>query len=666
MPRYGINFKKLVAFSIVFSFAFASAFSLVHITKGEKITLQLYFKELGGDNSGFMDAEKPTKTDDSVVNLDEVDGIMWLYENDRPLKMANSKVSVTLYFKSNIVATREVTVSLWDFTASYQLGSKSQKVTSTLLGSSATFTFTIKDYQLQEKNGLALVVTANKTGLLGKVGFLKFNLLFNSNKHPSNIKISNVEELEPAPPYKITILKEGNKIQSDSLKPGGVTEYTIKVSNEKDEDDNVTLSYEFSDPLEWDASLYAERLHLPAGGYNFTNITITAPSDIETNTTLTIKAEGNLGLAFSTVSLNTSKRLYIYDVKVVKPKNGKAKSGENVTYTFVIKNIGDDIDTYNLSAYSQHGWETWLGKNQTIVEAGEEDEIRVRVSIPGDAEVGTTDILTLKITYDPYKKLEKTVEVKTEVISPDIGEVLFNSLKSISNSIGLTAIIGGIAPYVFLLIIVIIILLIIFVALYLIRKKYVEIICVDRIKDVKPGDKAEYSLTILNPYKVRLLYSLSANSLQKPNWKISLNEDEIILNPNESREIKLVVETSESDNVGDWSEIRVKATPRQKPSKSMEISLLTTLREARPDLFIKDVKHFPKVFKGGDIVTTSFTLENNGDAQADRVSVTIYINGEERNKVENLTIPEKGFAKIKLPWIAVRGKNSLHIAVRQK
>jgi len=665
MPRYGINFKKLVAFSIVFSFAFASAFSLVHITKGEKITLQLYFKELGGDNSGFMDAEKPTKTEDSVANLDEVDGVMWFYENDRPLKMTNSKVSITLYFKSNIVATREVTVSLWDFTTSYQLGLKSQKVTSTLLGSSATFTFTIKDYQLQEKNGLALVVTANKTGLLGKVGFLKFNLLFNSNKHPSNIKISNLEELEPAPPYKITILKEGNKIQYDSLKPGGVTEYTIKVSNEKDEDDNVTLSYDFSS-LGWDATLYINRLYLPAGGYNFTNITITAPSDIETNTNLTITAEGNLGLAFSTVSLNTSKRLYVYDVKVVKPKNGKAKSGENVTYAFVIKNIGEGEDIYNLSINSQHGWSIWVEKNRTELKPGEEDRIKVRVSIPKDAEVGTTDILTLKITYDPYRKLEKTVEVKTEVISPGIGEILFNSLKSISNSIGLTAIIGGIAPYVFLLIIVIIILLIIFVALYLRRKKYVEIICVDRIKEVKPGDKAEYSLTILNPYKVRLLYSLSANSVQKPNWKISLNEDEVVLNPNESREIKLVVETSESDNVGDWSEIRVKAAPRQKPSKSMEISLLTTLREARPALFIKDVKHFPKVFKGGDIVTTSFTLENNGDAPADKVSVTIYINGEERNKVENLTIPEKGFAKLKLPWIAVRGKNSLHIAVRQK
>ncbi|MCD6572288.1 MAG: hypothetical protein J7K62_03350 [Thermoplasmata archaeon] len=665
MPRYGIYFKKLVAFSIVFSFAFVSALSLIHITKGEKTTLQLYFKELKSDNSGFMDAEKPTKTEDSVANLDEVDGVMWFYENDRPLKMTNSKVSITLYFKSNIVATREVTVSLWDFTTSYQLGLKSQKVTSTLLGSSATFTFTIKDYQLQEKNGLALVVTANKTGLLGKVGFLKFNLLFNSNKHPSNIKISNLEELEPAPPYKITILKEGNKIQYDSLKPGGVTEYTIKVSNEKDEDDNVTLSYDFSS-LGWDASLYVERLYLPGGGYNFTNITITAPSDIETNTNLTITAEGNLGLAFSTVSLNTSKRLYVYDVKVVKPKNGKAKSGENVTYAFVIKNIGEGEDIYNLSINSQHGWSIWVEKNRTELKPDEEDRIKVRVSIPKDAEVGTTDILTLKITYDPYRKLEKTVEVKTEVISPGIGEILFNSLKSISNSIGLTAIIGGIAPYVFLLIIVIIILLIIFVALYLRRKKYVEIICVDRIKEVKPGDKAEYSLTILNPYKVRLLYSLSANSVQKPNWKISLNEDEVVLNPNESREIKLVVETSESDNVGDWSEIRVKAAPRQKPSKSMEISLLTNLREARPALFIKDVKHFPKVFKGGDIVTTSFTLENNGDAPADKVSVTIYINGEERNKVENLTIPEKGFAKLKLPWIAVRGKNSLHIAVRQK
>ncbi|HEX08458.1 MAG TPA: hypothetical protein ENG38_01450 [Thermoplasmatales archaeon] len=664
MPYYGINFKKLVIFSIIFSLIFTPTFYFVYKTTGEKITLQLYFKELKSDNTGFMDSEKPTKTEDSVVNLDEVDGVMWIYENEKPLKI-DGKVTVTLYFKSNIIARREVTVSLYDYTTSSQLGSKSQKVISTLLGSSATFTFTVKGYELSKKSGLALVVTSNKTGLLGKINFLKFNLLFNSNKHPSNLKISGVEELKSPPPFIITVLKGGNTVQKDTLKPGGIGEYKVEILNVGEKSDNVTLSYDFTPQTGWSAFFYSQRLYLPLNDYNSTNLTINAPT-IETNTTLIIRAVGSTGSASTNISLGTSKRLYTYDMEIIKPKDGEAESGENITYTFIIKNIGDDIDTYNISASSQHRWDTWLEKNQTTLEAGKDDKIRVRVSIPKDAKVGTTDILTLKITYDPYRNLEKTVDVKTQVISPGIGEILFNSLKSISSSIGLTAIMGDIAPFVFLLILVIIILLVIFAILYFIKKKYVEIICVDRIKEVKPGDKAEYSLTILNPYKIRLLYNLSATSSQKPNWKISLSESEVILNPNESKEIKMTVETDELDNIGDWSEIKVKATPRERPSKAVEISLLVTLREGRPNLLIRDVRHFPKIFKSGDIVTTSLVVENNGDAPASGVSAILYVNGEERNKVENLIIPEGGFAKIKLPWIGVKGKNTIHIAVRQK
>jgi len=666
MSYYGINFKKLVIFSIAIFFILTSALCLVHKTKGEKTTLQLYFKELKSDNTGLMDSEKPTNTQDSVVNLDEVDGVMWLYENDKPLKIDHSKVTVTLYFKSNIIATRIVTVSLYDYTTSYQLGSKSQKVISTLLGSSTTFTFTtIGGYELSKKNGLALVITSNKTGLLGKIGFLKFNLLFNSNKHPSNIKISGLEELKSPPPYTITILKDGNVIHNDTLKPSGIGEYRVEILNVGEKSDNVTLSYKFSSPTGWSMFFSSERLHLPLNDYNSTNITINTPA-IETNTILTITAKGSLGSAYTNISLSTSKKLYTYDVEIIKPKNGRGRNGENITYVFTIKNIGEDEDTYNISVTSQHNWDLWLEKNKTKLKPDEEDKIKVKVSLPRDAKIGMSDILTLKVSYDPFRNLSKISEVKTEVIGPSIGEILFNSLKSISGSIGLTAVMGDTAPYVLLLILVVVILLIVFIIIYTIKKRYVEVICVDRIKEVKPGDKAEYNLTILNPYKVRLLYNLNVTSLQKPNWKISINESEVVLNPGESKEIRLTVETNEHDNIGDWSEIKVKAVPQQKPSKAAEISLLTTLREPKPSLIIKDVKHHPKVFKGGDIVTTSFIVENNGDAPAEGVSATLYLNGEEKNKVENLLIPDEGFARIKLPWIAVKGKNTLHIAVRQK
>jgi hypothetical protein len=41
----------------------------------------------------------------------------------------------------------------------------------------------------------------------------------------------------------------------------------------------------------------------------------------------------------------------------------------------------------------------------------------------------------------------------------------------------------------------------------------------------------------------------------------------------------------------------------------------------------------------------------------------LYVNGKEKNKVENITIPAGGYADIKMPWIAVKGKNEVNIVV---
>jgi hypothetical protein len=662
MSGYLTKIRKLVVVCIILALIFTSITVFYYGTKGEKTTLQLYFKQLEADNTGVMDAEKPTGSEDSIINLDEVEGVMWLYENEEPLRI-DGKVTVTLYFKSNILATRTVIVSLYDYTTEKQLGSKSQKVLSTLLGSSATFTFNVKDYELSKKNGLAVVVSANKTGLLGRIGFLKLNLLYNSNKHPSNVKMSGVEVLEEPSPFTILVKENGQVIESDILKPGGIGEYRVEVINSGEENDNIILSCKFTKPG-WSSFLYNNLLYVPANDYNFTNLTITAPPDIETNTTLIITATGTLGSASISVNFSSSKALYEYDVELTKPSDGKAKSGENITYIFTIKNVGDDVDSYNLSVSSQHGWNVWIEKKTLELAPNKEEDVKVRLTIPSNASVGVVDTLTLYLIST--HGVEKSVKVKTEVISPDITEIFFVFMKSISDSIGLTSIVGDFGPYVFLLILILIILIIIFIVLYLIRKKYVEIICIDRIKEIKPGGKAEYNLTVLNPYKVKLLYNLSATASQHPNWNVSISEKEIILDPNESRDVKITVETKEADNIGDWSEIKVKAVPSQKQSKAKEISLMTILREGKPELVIKDVKHRPKTFKSGDIVTTSFIVENNGDAPAINVSTTLYINGKEKNKVENITIPDGGYASIKLPWIASKGKNNLHIAVRQK
>ena len=83
-------------------------------------------------------------------------------------------------------------------------------------------------------------------------------------------------------------------------------------------------------------------------------------------------------------------------------------------------------------------------------------------------------------------------------------------------------------------------------------------------------------------------------------------------------------------------------------------------KDGKTLLRIKDVFSWPREFKKGDRIITSFILENNGNISARNVKVVLFINGKQKNKVE-VTIPRGGYADIKIPWIALKGKNELQL-----
>ena len=94
------------------------------------------------------------------------------------------------------------------------------------------------------------------------------------------------------------------------------------------------------------------------------------------------------------------------------------------------------------------------------------------------------------------------------------------------------------------------------------------------------------------------------------------------------------------------------------------ITTVTRITDVKPDLKIMGgLKHTPRKFKEGDLVTTSFKLENKGKVASNKVSVILYVNGEEKNKVEGITIPSGGYAEVEIPWIAVKGKNEVDIVI---
>ena len=57
-------------------------------------------------------------------------------------------------------------------------------------------------------------------------------------------------------------------------------------------------------------------------------------------------------------------------------------------------------------------------------------------------------------------------------------------------------------------------------------------------------------------------------------------------------------------------------------------------------------------------------MKNKSKIAARNVTVILYINEREKNKVEDIAIPGGGYAEIRLPWIAVKGKNELRIIIK--
>ena len=91
---------------------------------------------------------------------------------------------------------------------------------------------------------------------------------------------------------------------------------------------------------------------------------------------------------------------------------------------------------------------------------------------------------------------------------------------------------------------------------------------------------------------------------------------------------------------------------------------MTIIKNAKPELKIRNVFHWPKTFKKDDKVKSSFRIDNIGNAATNILSVILYINGEEKNKVGDIVIPAGGYANIKIPWIALKGKNEIDIVVK--
>jgi hypothetical protein len=271
-----------------------------------------------------------------------------------------------------------------------------------------------------------------------------------------------------------------------------------------------------------------------------------------------------------------------------------------------------------------------------------------------------SDVITITVTSDNNPDASEAINVTVNVLEHSIFENIVEFFKSAANSLGLDDMFGSKAPYVLAGILAILIVLIILILIFLLRRKSVKIICTDRIQEIDPSEEAVFDITLNNSTRRTKTYKIMSKvSPASSKWQTATDVEKITIEARSSKQILLVAKPEETVESNDWTEVKLNVSVSGK-KKSEEITTMVMAKDGKTLLRIKNVFSWPREFKKGDRIITSFVLENKGNISARNVKVVLFINGKQKNKVE-VTIPRGGYAEIKLPWIALKGKNELQL-----
>lgn len=660
-------FNAIVSSSFVYdSVAHPSSVTLEFRLPSEDENTYMYY--LHEENK--MDVEKPTKETPLDIKLSKEPG-RWdgpSLERNKILKKAVARLymdhrdllRILNLFKGKI----KITVSLFDGETEIDSSVEEFDRTTRLMkpGEPTIFTFDDLNREIVYDNSLRLEVSANDTkfGLLGFRRYVK--LLYDSTEYPSSLTVT----FDETDHIKIDAVADPS---DGKIVPGGSVKYTLNITSKYDDD--LYIDVLEGKKGDWEVSITEEEIDILAGGTAevsiFANSIDNEKKAYGDTIDMTFVVSGKTGIDRQTASAEVSEDAIEYDVNIVVSTESKnIKKGKNGTFYFIVENNNtgavDDVDSYTITATSKNNWEikhTELIKNLKIENKTDPEEIKVIVSVPKNTTF-ESDIITFTVTSDSNIEAFAAINVTVNVLGPSILESIYEFFESASNALGLDELFGSYAPIALAAILMIIILFIIIILALLLTRKSVNIICTERIKEIDPDDEAAFEITIENPTRKTQTYEIFSNeNPSSPKWEKSIETEKITIEARQSKTVFLTVKPTEFAEPNDWTETKVKVNILGK-QRSEEITIMTMAKDGKTLLKITNVFTWPKEFKKGDRIITSFKLENKGNITARNVNAVLYLNNKEKNKVE-VTIPSGGYADIRMPWIAIKGKNKLHI-----
>jgi uncharacterized membrane protein len=530
------------------------------------------------------------------------------------------------------------------------------------------FTFDIQGNtkEIWYNDNLSLEVAFVKKPIMGLLRPVK--ILYGSNDYPSKIVLT----LEETDNIKIGELKD------KAVYSGGSAHYIVNVTSKHT--DEVKITAEAKEKTgNWNIEVYPKELQITSGStqkvHIFINSTAVDDSAYDVDEIyFFVNATGKTGFDTNISYVYVSQDSVKYDFEVSNiPDEIKIKHGSSETFTITIinKNKGYISDKYTINAKTEHGFNVDVNlsseKEITVYnpDSDKNEEITVNITVYAPwytniaSEKFTIDILSDK-SFDQQDELEKTFIVTVKVTTPNIFESIYRAFESAAGKIGLTGIYAG---WILISAVLLLLIIICIIVILLKKRRFADIICTERIKEITPDETAKYEILLKNPYRYDLTYNITAKTENDTEgFDVSVDATELALQSGETKVINLLVKPNDNVKKDDWAEVIISVKPSNK-NKVADISTVTTIKNGQVDVKLSGVFHWPRAFKKGDRVETSFKVWNYGNVSTGKISIIFFVNGQEKNKVEDIIIPRGGHADIEIPWIAETGKNQVYIVV---
>ena len=608
-----------------------------------------------------------------------------------------TEASAQLYFTYTklIPKTVELTAKLYDGTT--LIDEDSQELRSSILPQqqSLSFTFNTQEYELQKANSLTLTLSLTNGTNPGQ--FSKVKLNYDSSQAPSNLLVSYQETDN----IKITSITANPT--DEHIVPGDSITYTLSIQSTYSDSITITTPIQTQSAESWTLTRSPETLSIPANGNETVTITLqhndNTKDAYDQSITFSIITEGNTGIDKTTTTAQTSTSAIEHDINIIAYTNEtiQAKKGEQAIFRVKIQNNNtgaiDDQDSYTIEVDSQNNWNLTYDEEIKTLSRLSTKELIIAIDIPKETNE-KTDQLTFIITSKSSSQTTENLTFNLSITTDSIQEGLYEALKDIADDLGLTDAFGEDAPLILISIVVLIIFVFLIIIVFLLKQKTYTAQLPEALQDIKADEQATYHLDIENTTKQSRTYNIKTQPKQT-DWSAEAQPPTLKIDGHQAETSIISVNPPPQAKNEDWAEVLITITEGLKKNKK-QLSTLTTINDNRkkvkkqqkktpkegspmpqiqektveePEkntlLKLSNIYSWPEEFYENERVVTSIRCENHGRDDAEDVDIILYINGKQKNKV-TLDIPAGGYADIKLPWIAAKGKNKLYIRAKEK